>query len=91
MTESESSPRSAVVVVVDRLGAGWLGPYGCTWVDTPHFNRLAAESAIFENCLALSPNVADAYAAWWTGRHPGVAASLWPGVDLPTQCAAHGV
>ncbi|MCA9267748.1 MAG: sulfatase-like hydrolase/transferase, partial [Planctomycetales bacterium] len=58
---------------------------------TPHFNRLAAESAIFENCLALSPNVADAYAAWWTGRRPGVAESLWPGVDLPTQCAAHGV
>jgi arylsulfatase A-like enzyme len=60
---------SAVVVVIDRLGAEWLGPYGNTWLDTPHFNHLAAQSALFETVMAESPDLAMAYRAYWTGRH----------------------
>jgi len=60
---------SAVVVVIDRLGAGWLGPYGNTWLDTPHFNHLAAQSALVETVIAESPDLAMAYRAYWTGRH----------------------
>lgn len=60
---------SAVVVVVDRLGAGFLGPYGATWLDTPQFNRLASRSLLCESALADSPDLALAYRAWWTGRH----------------------
>src|SRR5262245_28308215 len=62
-------PRSAIVVVIDRLGAGFLGPYGNTWLDTPHFNRLASESLLCESVLADSPELAQAYRAWWNGRH----------------------
>jgi arylsulfatase A-like enzyme len=61
--------RSAVVLVVDRLGAGHLGPYGNAWLPTPHVNRLASESVLFETCLADSPALAATYRAWWTGRH----------------------
>ena len=61
--------RSAVIVIVDRLGAGALGPYGNTWIDTPQFNRLAARSLLCETMLAESPDIAAAYRSYWTGRH----------------------
>ena len=73
--------KSAVVLVVDRLGAGWLGPYGNTWLDTPHFNHLAAESALFETVIADSPDLTLAYRTYWTGRH----------VLQPTASNAHSL
>jgi arylsulfatase A-like enzyme len=62
-----AAPR-AVVLVIDRLGAGWLGPYGNTWLDTPNFNRLAAESVLCETAIAASPDLAASYRAYWAGR-----------------------
>jgi len=61
--------KSVVVVSIDRLGAGWLGPYGNSWLETPHFNRLTAESLLFETALADSPKLAQSCRAWWLGRH----------------------
>jgi len=60
---------SAVVLVIDRLGAGWLGPYGNTWLDTPNFNRLAAQSVLCETVLADSSDLASLCQSLWTGRH----------------------
>ena len=60
---------SAVVLVIDRLGAGWLGPYGNTWLDTPNFNRLAASSALCETVVIDSPDRDASYRAMLTGRH----------------------
>jgi arylsulfatase A-like enzyme len=71
-----SKPASALVVVVDRLGAGFLGPYGNTWVETPQFNRLASESLVCETALADAAELPLAYRAWWTGRH-----ALEPAMD----------
>src|SRR5205823_5951473 len=59
----------AIVLSIDRLGASWLGPYGNTWLDTPGFNRLAAQSLLFETAIADSPDLATACRSWWTGRH----------------------
>ena len=62
-------PLSAVVLSIDRLGAGHLGPYGNTWLPTPHFNRLASQSILCETTLCDSPDLSAAFRAWWTGRH----------------------
>ncbi|MEX2174508.1 MAG: sulfatase-like hydrolase/transferase [Pirellulaceae bacterium] len=62
-------PRSAVVVVVDRLGTGFLGPYGNTWLDTPQCNLLASQSLLCETVLADSPELSSAYRGYWTARH----------------------
>ncbi len=35
---------NAICIIVDRLQAGYLGPYGNTWIDTPSFDRLASQS-----------------------------------------------
>lgn len=82
------SLRSAVVVVVDRWGAGFLGPQGNTWLDTPAVNRLAARSLLCETVVADSPRLEDALAAYWTGRHV-----LEPRADpsLIAACGKRGV
>ena len=74
---------SAIVLVVDRLGAGFLGPYGNTWLETTHFNRLAAQSLVCETAWADSPALDAAYQAMWTGRH-----ALEPAPDLDAALAA---
>jgi arylsulfatase A-like enzyme len=61
-----------IVVVIDRLGAGYLGPYGATWLDTPSFNRLASESLLIEHVLSDSPDLMKVYRSYWTGRHAGM-------------------
>jgi arylsulfatase A-like enzyme len=65
----QSAPRSAVVIVVDRLGAGFLGPFGNAWVDTPELNRLASQSLVCETALADSGGLPTIYRSYWTGRH----------------------
>src|SRR5438067_10110311 len=63
------SLRRAVVLSIDRLGAAWLGPYGNTWVETPSFNRQAAQSLVCETFIADSPHLGTVCRSWWTGRH----------------------
>jgi arylsulfatase A-like enzyme len=60
-----SSANSAIVLVIDRLGAGYLGPYGNTWLETPGFNRLASQSLLCEQMLATSPDLATTYQSYW--------------------------
>lgn len=61
--------RNAIVLVVDRLGAGYLGPYGNTWIETPNFNRLAAESLLFEFAMGDSSRLPTLYRSYWKGLH----------------------
>lgn len=65
---SSDFPR-AVVLVLDGLGAGYLGPYGNTWIETPTFNQLASQSWLLEQALIDSPNLELLYRSLWTGRH----------------------
>jgi arylsulfatase A-like enzyme len=80
---------SAIVLVVDRLGAGHLGPYGNTWLETPQFNRLAARSLLCETVFADSPDLSAACRAYWTGRgaHEPALSDL---LNLPAQAARAG-
>lgn len=59
----------SIVVTFDRLGAGYLGPYGNTWIETPHFNRLASTASLFEFASAQSPLLEESCRSWWSGRH----------------------
>lgn len=61
---------NAIVIMIDRLGADWLGPYGNTWIETPAFNRLASQSLLWEQMIATEPTLAGAYRCIGTGRHP---------------------
>ncbi len=59
----------AVVVVLDGLGAGWLGPYGNTWIETPSFNLLASQSCLMEQAIIETPQLERMYDSIWSGQH----------------------
>lgn len=61
-------PRNVVVIAIDRLGAGWLGPYGNTWVETPTLNQLAAESVLCEFLVSDSHALAAVYRSLLSGQ-----------------------
>src|SRR3989339_666914 len=60
---------NTICLVVDRLHSGYLGPYGNTWIETPAFDRLAAEGFVFDQCLIDSPRLESLYRSYWQGRH----------------------
>jgi hypothetical protein len=60
---------NTICLVLDRLHAGYLGPYGNTWVQTPAFNRLASESFTFDQMLIDTPEIARLYRSYWHGWH----------------------
>jgi len=62
--------RSAIILNIDGLRTGMLGPYGNTWFDTPSFNRFAADSIVYQQCIAQTPNPDLAYQSMLTGQHP---------------------
>ena len=57
----------ALVLTFDRLPAQFLSCYGNEWIETPHFDRLAARSAVFEQHFAEIPSEAGPQHPWWTG------------------------
>ena len=61
--------KNAVVLFVDGLGAGFLGPYGNTSLPTPAFNRLASESIVAEHVLIDSPHLGSQYRSMHYGVH----------------------
>lgn len=60
---------SAIIFVVDRLGSGFLGPYGNTWVETQSCNRLASEGLLCEFAVSDSLTLETVCRSYWTGRH----------------------
>lgn len=69
MDEATPRVRNAIVVVIDRLGSGFLGPYGNTWIETPAMNQLASESVLFEHAIADSNDLTLVYRSYWSGVH----------------------
>lgn len=60
---------NTLLLSFDRLGASYLGPYGNTWLETPGFNRLAAQSQLFEHAIAESLSPCDFGSSLYRGRH----------------------
>jgi hypothetical protein len=63
------APRNVVVLVVDRLHRGFLGAYGNSWIQTPAFDRLAAEGFLFDSTVIDSPELDRQYRSYWQGWH----------------------
>jgi arylsulfatase A-like enzyme len=49
----------AIVIVANGWHPGWLGCYGNELVETPHVDRLAAESVVFDQHFAVNPSSTD--------------------------------
>jgi len=63
-----AGPPDVVLVVVDTLRADHLGSYGFALPTSPHVDRFAAESVLFERALAASANTVPSHASLMTSR-----------------------
>ena len=59
----------AIMVTYDSLNRRFLSPYGCDWVQTPNFERLAEKCAVFDTCYVGSMPCMPARRELHTGRY----------------------
>ena len=59
----------AIMVMYDSLNRRMLEPYGCDWVHTPNFARLAERAATFDTCYVGSMPCMPARREIHTGRY----------------------
>jgi arylsulfatase A-like enzyme len=67
-TVSRGAP--VIVVCVDTLRADRMPAYGYAGVETPGFDRLAADSIVFDNAIAHVPLTLPSHASLFTGLLP---------------------
>lgn len=78
---AEPTRPNILFVIADDWGNGHAGAYGCPWVKTPTFDRLAKEGLLFLNAYTPTAKCAPSRSAIMTGRHPwllGAAANHTP-------------
>jgi arylsulfatase A len=69
--QQDAPPRPNIVLVLaDDLGYGDLACYGAKDIQTPHFDRLAAEGLRLTSCYAGHANCSPSRTALMTGRTP---------------------
>lgn len=63
-------PPNVLLVVADDWSHGHAGVYGCRWIKTPAFDRVAGEGLLFHNAYTPVAKCAPSRAAILTGRNP---------------------
>jgi arylsulfatase A-like enzyme len=56
-------------VIYDDWHWSLAGAYGCTWVQTPNFDRIAREGILFKHCFTSNPKCSPCRASLLTGRN----------------------
>lgn len=56
-------------VIFDDWNWNHAGAYGCSWVKTPNFDRVAREGALFKHCFTSNPKCSPCRASILTGRN----------------------
>ena len=82
---------NAIVLSFDRLPVSFLACYGNNWIETPNFDRFAAQAATFHQHFSESLVLDTVRHAWWSGRYE---CRRWPPHRedlLPTALAAQGI
>ncbi|MEM7812189.1 MAG: sulfatase [Planctomycetota bacterium] len=69
-TGSAASDRpNFLFVIADDWSDGDAGVFGCPWVATPNFDRVATEGVLFRNCFTSNPKCSPCRASILTGRN----------------------
>lgn len=74
--------------IADDWSYGHAGIHGCTWVNTPAYDRVARGGVLFNNCFTSNPKCSPCRASILTGRnswqleeaanHFGIFPAKWP-------------
>lgn len=56
-------------IIFDDWGHQHAGAYGCTFLKTPNFDRVAREGVLFKNCFTSNPKCSPCRATILTGRN----------------------
>ena len=85
----------AIMVMFDSLNRHMLEPYGCDWVPTPNFGRLAERSITFDRSYVCSLPCMPARRELHTGR-PGFLHRGWGPLEpfddsVPEMLDAQGI
>lgn len=67
MAETTKRP-NIVFIIFDDWGWQHAGSYGCDWVKTPSFDRVAREGLLFKNAFTNNPKCSPCRASCLTGR-----------------------
>jgi arylsulfatase A-like enzyme len=69
MRAQQTKPPNILFVIADDWGHSHAGAYGCEWVRTPNFDRVARQGVLFTNCFTSNPKCSPSRATMLTGRN----------------------
>lgn len=90
--ELAGSRPNILIAIADDQSFPFAGAYGCEWVQTPAFDRIASEGVLFTNCYTPNAKSAPSRACLLTGRYSwqleeaGNHIGYWPENQYPTFC-----
>jgi N-sulfoglucosamine sulfohydrolase len=70
LTAAEPTRPNVLFIIADDWGRGHAGAYGCPWVKTPNFDRVAKEGLLFLNAYTPTAKCTPSRSTILTGRHP---------------------
>ncbi|MCB1086719.1 MAG: sulfatase [Verrucomicrobiae bacterium] len=66
---ADERPNILFIIFDDWNGSTHAGAYGCDWVKTPNFDRIAREGILFKNAFTSNPKCSPCRASILTGRN----------------------
>lgn len=69
-SKTAENPVNIILFIGDDLAVKDIGPYGNEIVRTPHLDRLAQESLLFDRAFAASPTCGPSRSTMFTGLYP---------------------
>lgn len=96
LTPGLAHATNVLLIVADDQSYPHAGAYGCSWVDTPGFDRIASEGILFNSCYTPNAKSAPSRASLLTGRYSwqlgplGNHIPIWPDDEYVTLFEALG-
>ncbi|MEL7535223.1 MAG: sulfatase-like hydrolase/transferase, partial [Bacteroidota bacterium] len=66
---SNQKPPNILIAIADDVSFPHMGAYGCSWVKTPNFDRVAREGLLFQNAYTPNAKCAPSRSIILTGRN----------------------
>ena len=79
-----------LVISIDTLRVDHLSHHGYSRPTTPNIDSFAEDAIVFTRCYTPYPTSAQAFSAFFSGRHPSSAPSSWETEGKPSLLPADG-